>query len=86
MGWNNLELYKIKHPILKNISEEEMFYFVHSYYLNTFKKDQILADTNYTHKMPAVVGKDNYIGVQFHPEKSSISGQKIITNWLKWKQ
>ena len=85
MGWNNLELYKTNHPILKNISELEQFYFVHSYYLNTFKKNQILAATNYNHKIPAIIGKDNYIGVQFHPEKSSLSGQKIITNWLKWK-
>ena len=50
MGWNNLEIYKTNHPILKNISELEQFYFVHSYYLNTFKKDQILADTNYNQK------------------------------------
>ena len=85
MGWNNLEIYKTNHAILKNITEFEQFYFVHSYYLNTFKKDQILADTNYNHKIPAIIGKDNYIGVQFHPEKSSTSGLKIITNWLKWK-
>ena len=85
MGWNNLHLYNSTHSILKNISEIEQFYFVHSYYLNTLKKDEVLADTNYNHNIPAVVGKDNYIGVQFHPEKSSISGQKIITNWLKWK-
>ena len=85
MGWNNLEIYKTNHAILQNITEFEQFYFVHSYYLNTFKKDQILADTNYNHKIPAIIGKDNYIGVQFHPEKSSVSGQKIITNWLKWK-
>ena len=82
MGWNNLEIYKTNHAILQNITEFEQFYFVHSYYLNTFKKDQILADTNYNHKIPAIIGKDNYIGVQFHPEKSSVSGQKIITNWL----
>ena len=82
IGWNNLEIYQKNHPILKNISELDRFYFVHSYYLNTLKKDQILADTNYNHKIPAIIGKENYIGVQFHPEKSSISGQKIITNWL----
>ena len=85
MGWNNLDIYKTKHAVLKNISENEQFYFVHSYFLNTINKDQILADTNYCHKIPAIVGKDNYIGVQFHPEKSNDSGQKIITNWLKWK-
>ena len=85
IGWNNLKIYQQNHPILKNISEIEQFYFVHSYYLNTPKKKQILANTTYNHEIPAIIGKNNYIGVQFHPEKSSISGQKIITNWLKWK-
>ena len=85
MGWNNLEIYEKKHPILKNITSYEQFYFVHSYYLKTLKKYQVIADTVYSHKIPAIVGKDNYIGMQFHPEKSGKSGQKIITNWLKWK-
>ena len=84
MGWNSLEIYEKKHPIMKNINNNEQFYFVHSYHLKALKKHQVIADTIYSHKIPAVVGKDNYIGVQFHPEKSSNSGQKIITNWLKW--
>ena len=84
MGWNNLEIIK-NTPILKNITENEQFYFVHSYYLNTLEKNQVIADTFHSQKIPAIVGKDNFIGMQFHPEKSSKSGQKIITNWLKWK-
>ena len=85
MGWNNLQITKKTHPIFKNILENEYFYFVHSYYLNTLKKDQILAETFHGHKIPAIIAKDNYVGVQFHPEKSSLVGQKFITNWLKWK-
>ena len=85
MGWNNLQINKKVHPLFKNINEKEQFYFVHSYYLKTTKKDQILAETTYGHKIPAVIAKDNYIGVQFHPEKSSLAGQKIIANWLSWK-
>ena len=85
MGWNNLNIYNKKHPVLENISNDEQFYFVHSYYLNTLKKNQILADTYYSHKIPAIVGQRNYLGVQFHPEKSNKSGHKLITNWLKWK-
>ena len=54
-------------------------------YLNTLEKIQVIADTFHSLKIPAIVGKDNFIGMQFHPEKSSKSGQKIITNWLKWK-
>ena len=85
MGWNNLEIGKEKHPILENITEREQFYFVHSYYLKTKEKNKIYASTSYNHKIPAVIAKDNYVGVQFHPEKSSYSGQKLISSWLKWK-
>lgn len=85
MGWNNLEISKEKHPILKNITEKEQFYFIHSYYLNTEEKNKIYANTTYNHIIPAVIANDNYVGVQFHPEKSSYSGQKLISNWLQWK-
>lgn len=85
MGWNNLEISEEKHPILKSITEKEQFYFVHSYYFKSKEPNRVYANTNYNHKIPAVIAKDNYVGVQFHPEKSSFSGQKIISNWLMWK-
>ena len=85
MGWNNLEISAERHPILKNITEREQFYFVHSYYLKTKDISEVYANTNYSHKIPAVIARDNYVGVQFHPEKSSYSGQKLISNWLNWK-
>ena len=85
MGWNNLEISEEKHPILKSITEKEQFYFVHSYYFKSKETNRVYANTNYNHKIPAVIAKDNYVGVQFHPEKSSFSGQKIISNWLMWK-
>ena len=84
MGWNTLQI-EYNHPILENISESEQFYFVHSYVLDTNQTNQILANTSYCQKIPAIIGRDNYIGVQFHPEKSGNSGQKFIYNWLKWK-
>ena len=84
MGWNTLQI-EYNHPILANISENEQFYFVHSYVLETNQTNQILANTSYCQKIPAIIGRDNYIGVQFHPEKSGNSGQKFIYNWLKWK-
>ena len=85
MGWNNLQIENNKHPILENITESEQFYFVHSFALESQKAKQIIAHTNYYHKIPAIIGKENYIGVQFHPEKSGNSGQKFIYNWLKWR-
>ena len=84
MGWNNLQIEYNKHPVLENITENEQFYFVHSYALKSKKTNQILANTTYSQKIPAIIGKENYIGVQFHPEKSGNSGQKFIYNWLKW--
>ena len=84
MGWNNLQIEYDNHPVLGNISESEQFYFVHSYVLECKKTNQIIANTNYSQKIPAIIGRDNYIGVQFHPEKSGNSGQKFIYNWLKW--
>ena len=84
MGWNNLQIEYNNHPVLKNISENEQFYFVHSYALECKHTNQIIANTKYSQKIPAIIGKENYIGVQFHPEKSGNSGQKFIYNWLKW--
>ena len=84
MGWNNLTLEKKNHPIFENITEKDQYYFVHSYGLESKDKDEILAHTTYCRKIPAIIGRDNYIGVQFHPEKSGISGQKFIYNWLRW--
>ena len=84
MGWNNLCLENSTHPILKKISERDQYYFVHSFYLETNQTNQVIASTNYCHHIPAIVGQDNYLGVQFHPEKSSLSGQKLISNWLNW--
>jgi len=82
MGWNNLQILDNLHPFLKNISNEDQFYFVHSYYLTKSIKQEVLANTIYSHDMPAIIGKKNFFGVQFHPEKSSLAGQKIISNWL----
>ena len=84
MGWNSLHLEYINHPILKEINEKDQYYFVHSYYLEGNQTNQVIASTNYCHQIPAIVGNENYLGVQFHPEKSSLSGQKLILNWLKW--
>jgi len=82
MGWNNLEILDNFHPFLKNISNKDQFYFVHSYYLTKSIKQEVLANTIYSHDMPAIIGKKNFFGVQFHPEKSGLAGQKIISNWL----
>ena len=80
MGWNTLSIHK-KHPLTKNIEEGEYAYFVHSYYLQTKNWDNVLLYCDYGNKVPAVVAKDNIYGMQFHPEKSSITGNKLLTNF-----
>lgn len=80
MGWNLLKN-KQQHPILEGLSAEDHFYFVHSYY--TPNNEFAIATCDYINKFIAVVAKDNYLGVQFHPEKSGDAGSKIIENFLK---
>jgi len=81
MGWNSLHKNR-NHELIYNINEGEYVYFVHSYYLQTeyFSKD-VLLYTNYGVKVPAVVAKDNVYGMQFHPEKSSTTGIKLLENF-----
>lgn len=79
MGWNSLDI-RGTHPILRNISNEYV-YFVHSYYVHTGNRELILASTDYGGDVPAIIGKDNIIGMQFHPEKSGLAGDRLLLNF-----
>lgn len=81
VGWNSL-VFKKEHVIFDNINKKTDYYFVHSYSCNPINKDLILADFSYGNNFTAVVGKDNLIGTQFHPEKSLPSGLQIIKNFI----
>ncbi|SHI07435.1 imidazole glycerol phosphate synthase subunit HisH [Desulfosporosinus lacus] len=83
MGWNSLRLEQPSH-LLEGIPNESYFYFVHSYYAEPGEKKDIVATSDYGVVFPAVVGKDNVWGAQFHPEKSSPWGLQILTNFGKW--
>lgn len=81
MGWNELFLSKDSF-ITKNIKGGEDVYFVHSY-MADFIDEQVIAYTKYGEtKIPAIVGKDNVIGCQFHPEKSGRVGERILKAWI----
>ena len=82
MGWNNLTFYK-SNNLLDEITNDDQFYFVHSYFFDIKNKNNIICDTNYGINIPAIVNKENVFGFQFHPEKSGSSGLKILYNWLK---
>ena len=83
MGWNDI-IIDCDHPILKEIRDGDPFYFVHSYQMKVFSTEQRLAHASYGGDITAIVAKDNMAGLQFHPEKSSHSGMKIIQNFLAW--
>lgn len=81
IGWNNLEIRK-DHRIFNGIGKKPFFYFVHSYYTDTESKRNVLAKCDYGIKFPGVISKKNYIGVQFHPEKSGEEGLKLLSNFV----
>ncbi|WP_429471925.1 imidazole glycerol phosphate synthase subunit HisH [Neobacillus sp. B4I6] len=81
MGWNRLEFVN-NSPLLKNV-EEDYVYFVHSYYVDAKNSDVLLAKADYHEQVSAVVGRDNVMGMQFHPEKSSKLGMALLDNFLQ---
>ncbi len=76
MGWNQLMFNQDNHT-LKYINENDYVYFVHSYYANT-APDNVVAYTDYDINIPAIVRRDNVIGMQFHPEKSGQVGLQLL--------
>lgn len=83
MGWNTLEIIR-DNKLTNNIPDGSYFYFVHSYYAQPSEESCIAGTTNYGLDFPALVGKDNVWGAQFHPEKSSPWGLVMLDNFGKW--
>ena len=84
MGWNELEMTS-EHVLLKGLQDGDHIYFVHSYHVVTEKPEHVLATVNYGGTVTAIIGRDNMVGTQFHPEKSQEAGLKLISNFLKWR-
>jgi glutamine amidotransferase len=87
MGWNTLDMRQV-HPLLDEIplgSDGLHAYFVHSYELKTANANDLVAQADYGGPLTAIVGRDNMVGTQFHPEKSQRLGLRLIANFLKWK-
>ena len=86
MGWNTLNMLKV-HPLLADLAlgpDGLHAYFVHSYHLKPSKPDELVAQADYGGPLTAIVGRDNMVGTQFHPEKSQRLGLALIANFLKW--
>ena len=84
MGWNQLEIPAEAHPVLAGMGQDPHVYFVHSYHLQPREPERVLARVDYGGSVTAVVGRDNLVGTQFHPEKSQAAGLKLLENFLKW--
>jgi imidazole glycerol-phosphate synthase subunit HisH len=87
MGWNTLNVIK-PHPLLEGIptgANGLHAYFVHSYELKPSQRGDLVAQADYGGPLTAIVGRDNMVGTQFHPEKSQRLGLALIANFLKWQ-
>ncbi|WP_397362773.1 imidazole glycerol phosphate synthase subunit HisH [Olleya sp. R77988] len=78
MGWNTIS--DLKSPLFKDVNEKAFMYLVHSFYVEACNEQ--IATTNYEFNYASALQKDNFYGVQFHPEKSSIEGEQILKNFL----
>lgn len=82
MGWNNLAI-KNSDTLFKDITTDNFFYFVHSYYVSCESVTDILAETGYGNKFVSSFQKENIFGCQFHPEKSHDKGLQILKNFAE---
>ena len=82
MGWDVVE-FKQDHPLVKNLTGQQRFYFVHSYHAKCDSAENVLMACDYGYEFAASVCKDNVMGVQFHPEKSHDFGMALLKNFVE---
>ena len=82
MGWNQVQ--HGDHPLWQDISQDERFYFVHSYYVQPTNSALVQATTAYPQSIVCAVAQDNLFAVQFHPEKSQGAGLTLLKNFVNW--
>jgi glutamine amidotransferase len=83
MGWNSISLLK-GHPVLEGIAPADEFYFVHGYYPRPVSDEYVIGTTRYGIEFPSVIGYNNLIAAQFHPEKSGRAGLRVLKNFCTW--
>jgi glutamine amidotransferase len=82
MGWNNVQT---KNNVLfEGVEDQAQFYFVHSYFIE-YNPTFDIASVNYGAPFSAAIHKDNFYGVQFHPEKSGAAGERVLKNFANLK-
>ena len=83
IGWNEVH-YTQQDPLFDNIQNDSDFYFVHSYAFVTEKPEHLIATVPYDVAVTAVVRNNHIYGCQFHPEKSSKAGRRLLSNFMKY--
>jgi glutamine amidotransferase len=82
MGWCATQP-RDAHPVLNGINDGAWFYYVHSYAVPV--SDRSLATARHADDFSAMIGKDNFVAAQFHPERSSRAGARLLANFLEWQ-
>ena len=85
MGWNDLVVAPPGHAVLAGLDSGTHAYFVHGFHLRAAAPSEVIATVEYGEALTAMVGRDNMIGTQFHPEKSQQAGLRLIANFLDWR-
>jgi len=83
MGWNRVHQTQA-HPIWAGIADDSWFYFVHSYHAKPAQPEHVLGSTDYIREFASVIGRDNLVACQFHPEKSQAAGIQLLANFVQW--
>ncbi|MFM9864276.1 MAG: imidazole glycerol phosphate synthase subunit HisH [Micropepsaceae bacterium] len=86
MGWNTLNVSR-QHPVIAHLNDakDAHAYFVHSFCFAAARAETVIAETEYGGAFAAVMGRDNMIGTQFHPEKSQALGLQLLQNFVRWR-
>lgn len=85
MGWNELE-FRGSHWLQKGLPAHPYVYFVHSYHKSPADSPDVIATADYGQAVPAICGRDNVLGFQFHPEKSGPVGAQLLQNVIAYVQ
>ena len=83
MGWNEVRVVQ-PHPLLADIKPGDEFYFVHSYYPDPARAEDVYAVSDYEVEFACALGRDNYFGMQCHPEKSGRVGLRVLQRFAQW--
>jgi imidazole glycerol-phosphate synthase subunit HisH len=83
MGWNEVRVVQ-RHPVLASVQPGDEFYFVHAYYPRPANSADVFAEASYERVFCCALGRGNFFGTQFHPEKSGRVGLELLSCFARW--